>query len=299
MAGERRDEYRERLRSLLERVRRGSGEDAVPLSDLASLEGPARRARAVRLGCAAALIVTVLAIAASVPDVHGRRFLPADTVAVVVLDLSSSIRPTTYRLIGLELASLAKTDQRVGLVVFSDVAYEALPPGTPASELQAFARYYQDDKIRRARDGTPLARNPWDEWFSAGTNISSGLQLAAQLLRLSGAGRGGVVLFSDLADDPTDLRPLGRVISLYEQRHIPLRVVALDPTREDRDFWVELLGPGSLSNVQIPTGDAGRGSLVVESAFPARFVVLGGLVVLLLAANVLLAEPITWQRRSA
>ena len=153
-------------------------------------------------------------------------------------------------------------------MVFSDVAYEALPPGTPASELQAFARYYQDETIRRGSDGTPLPRNPWDEWFSAGTSISSGLQLAAQLLRVSGAGRGGVVLFSDLADDPTDLRPLGRVISLYEQRNIPLRVVALDPTPEDRDFWVELLGPGSLSNVQIPTGDAGRGRLAVESLVP-------------------------------
>ena len=299
MDGDRGGAYRDRVRGLLERVRRGSGEDAVPLADLARLEGPARRARAARLACAAALIVTVLATAASVPDVHGRRFLPADTVAIVVLDLSSSIRPTTYRLIGLELASLAKTDQRVGLVLFSDVAYEALPPGTPASELKAFARYYEDETIPRAADGTPLPRNPWDEWFSAGTNISSGLQLAAQLLRVSGAARGGVLLFSDLADDPTDLRPLGRVISVYEQRHIPLRVVALDPTREDRDFWVELLGPGSLSNVQIPTGDAGRGSLVVESAFPARFIVLGALVVLLLATNVLLAEPITWHRRQA
>ena len=49
-----------------------------------------------------------------------------------------------------------------------------------------------------------------------------------------------MILFSDLADDPTDLRPLGRTIAQYEQRHIPLRVVALDPKPEDRDFWTEL-----------------------------------------------------------
>jgi len=297
MAAERRNAAGERLRALLARVRRGSGEDAVPLPDLAPLEGPARRTRGLRLASAAALIVTVLATAVSVPDAHGRRFLPAGTVAIIVLDVSSSIRLTTYRLIGFELASLAKTDRRVGLVLFSDVAYEALPPGTPASELQAIARYYQDETIRHDKDGYPLPRNPWEEWFSAGTSISSGLRLAAQLLRVSGAERGGVVLFSDLADDPTDLRALSRVISLYEQRRIPLRVVALDPAPEDRDFWVELLGPGSLSNVQIPTGDAGRGRLVVESAFPARLAVLGVLVVLLLAANVVLAEPITWRRR--
>jgi hypothetical protein len=218
---------------------------------------------------------------------------------MVVLDLSSSIRPTTYKLIGFELASLAKTDQRVGVVVFSDVAYTALPPGTPASELAPFARFYTDDRIHYGADGSPLPRNPWEEWFSAGTSISSGLRLAAQLLGQTGAERGGVILLSDLADDPTDLRPLGRVVSLYERRHIPLRVVALDPRPEDRDFWSELLGPGSLSNVAIPTGDAGRGKLVVESPFPRRFALLSTLVVLLLAANVLYTEPVTWKRRAA
>lgn len=280
-------------------IRRGGQQDAVPLADVSELEAPARRTRIVRLALAAALLATIVAAVASVPEPHGRRFLPANTVAIVVLDLSSSIRPTTYRLIGAELSSLAKTDQRVGVVVFSDVAYTALPPGTPASELASFARYYTDDKIPHAPDGSPLPRNPWEEWFSAGTSISSGLRLAAQLLRGTGAERGGVILFSDLADDPTDLRSLGRTISLYEQQHIPLRVVALDPRPEDRDFWVELLGPGSLSNVAIPTGDAGRGRLVVESPFPTRFALLSALAVVLLALNVLQTEPVTWRRRIA
>jgi hypothetical protein len=277
-------------------LRRGGRQDAVPLADTAELERPARRTRYVRLVLAVLLVVSVLAATVSIPDAHGRRFLPANTVAMVVLDLSSSIRPTTYKLIGVELASLAKTDQRVGVVVFSDVAYTALPPGTPASELASFARYYTDDRVHYSSDGAPLPRNPWEEWFSAGTSISSGLRLAAQLLKETGAERGGVILFSDLADDPTDLRPLGRTISQYEQRHIPLRVVALDPKPEDRDFWTELLGPGSLSNVSIPTGDAGRGRLAIESPFPTRFALLAGLTVLLLVANVLYTEPVTWRR---
>jgi len=186
-------------------VRRGSRGDAVPLGDTHDLERPARRTRLVRLGLAVALVAALLAAVASIPGPHGRRFLPADTVAMVVLDLSSSIRPTTYKLIGFELASLAKTDQRVGVVVFSDVAYTALPPGTPASELAPFARFYSDDRIHYGADGSPLPRNPWEEWFSAGTSISSGLRLAAQLLGQTGAERGGVILLSDLADDPTDL----------------------------------------------------------------------------------------------
>ena len=293
----------ERLRragdAVLAAIRRGGQLDAVPLGDVSKLERPARRARFVRLGLAAALVAAVLAAVASVPEPHGRRFLPADTVAIVVLDLSSSIRPTVYKLIGAELASLAKTDQRVGVVVFSDVAYTALPPGTPASELASFARFYTDDRIHYSADGSPLPRNPWEEWFSAGTSISSGLRLASQLLRETGAARGGVILFSDLADDPSDLRALGRTISVYERRHIPLRVVALDPKPEDRDFWAELLGPGSLSNVAIPTGDAGRGRLVVESPFPTRFAVFAIFAILLLAVNVLYTEPVTWRRRAA
>ncbi len=293
MAAERLRDARERLVTWL---RRGGRHEAVPLADTAELERPARRTRTVRLALAGLLVVVVLGAVASVPEAHGRRFLPADTVAMVVLDLSSSIRPTTYKLIGAELASLAKTDQRVGVVVFSDVAYTALPPGTPASELASFARFYTDDRVHYSKDGGPLPRNPWEEWFSAGTSISSGLRLAAQLLKDTGAERGGVILFSDLADDPTDLRPLGRTIAQYEQRHIPLRVVALDPKPEDRDFWTELLGPGSLSNVAIPTGDAGRGRLVVESPFPTRFALLAALAVVLLAANVLYTEPVTWRR---
>jgi hypothetical protein len=289
-------EWLQGARARLAWIRRGGRQESVPLADTSELERPSRRTRNVRVGLAAVLVAAVLAAVASLPDAHGRRFLPADTVAMVVLDLSSSIRPTTYKLIGIELDSLAKTDQRVGVVVFSDVAYSALPPGTPASELASFARYYTDDRIHYSADGSPLPRNPWEEWFSAGTSISSGLRLAAQLLKETGAERGGVILFSDLADDPTDLRPLGRTIAQYEQQHIPLRVVALDPKPEDRDFWRELLGPGALSNVAIPTGDAGRGRLVVESPFPTRFALLAGIVVILLAANVLYTEPVTWRR---
>jgi len=84
-------------------VRRGSRGDAVPLGDTHDLERPARRTRLVRLGLAVALVAALLAAVASIPGPHGRRFLPADTVAMVVLDLSSSIRPTTYKLIGFEL----------------------------------------------------------------------------------------------------------------------------------------------------------------------------------------------------
>ena len=92
-------------------------------------------------------------------------------------------------------------------------------------------------------------------------SISSGLLLAAQMLEQRPYTDRGVVLISDLADDPSDLQKLADTIALYSRRSIPLNVVALDPAPEDREFFLELLdNPGAISNVQLPTAQAGRGS---------------------------------------
>lgn len=285
---------------LLDRLRDSARGTALPLADVDALAWPARRGRVVRAVLGLALVGCIVAAGLSAPSAHGRRFLPADTVGIVVLDLSSSIRPSTYRLIGQELRALGATDQRVGVVYFSDIAYEALPPGTPARELVPVARYFASAAVPHDAHGEPLPRTPWEQWFSAGTNISSGLRLAADLLERRHVRRGGVVLISDLADDPSDLRPLGRTMSLFEQRNIPLRVVALDPAPEDREFWIQLLArPGALFNVELPRGDVGRGRLAVEAAFPARLALFGAFAVVLLALNAFLVEPITWTRSGA
>ena len=115
----------------------------------------------------------------------------------------------------------------------------------------------------------PLPRSPWEQWFSAGTSISSGLLLAAQLLEQRPYTDRGVVLISDLADDPSDFQKLADTIALYSRRSIPLNVVALDPAPEDREFFLELLdNPGAISNVQLPTAQTGRGRLAIASGFP-------------------------------
>jgi hypothetical protein len=92
--------------------------------------------------------------------------LPAHSSAIVVLDVSASISADTYSRIGATLSSLARSDGRYGLVVFSDQAYEALPPGTPASDLQPLVRYYTlppahggfARRSRRTRGRRPSAR---------------------------------------------------------------------------------------------------------------------------------------------
>ena len=79
--------------------------------------------------------------------------------------------------------SSSSTDGRYGLVVFSNVAYEALPPGSPASALRPLIRYFTVPTARR-RPGAaaPLPTNPWTLSFSSGTRISAGLDLAHRIL---------------------------------------------------------------------------------------------------------------------
>ena len=64
----------------------------------------------------------------------------------------------------------------IGLVVFSDVPYELLPPGTPASELRPMLRLLVPPRL-----GPPV--NPWSITFRAGTKVSAALQLARDMLR--------------------------------------------------------------------------------------------------------------------
>ena len=162
-------------RRLLARLRSQARREAIPLADLAPLARAARRTRIFRLGLAAALVAAVVASFASAGDAESRRFYPSSTVGIVVLDISSSIKPTTYKLIRRELMELAATDQRFGVVLFSDDAYEALPPGTPARELRPFVRFFDEKRpFEYDRSGIPRPRSPWERSFSAGTSISSG-----------------------------------------------------------------------------------------------------------------------------
>ena len=60
-----------------------------------------------------------------------------------MLDLSTSVRPETYDLIRQQLLTISAIERRFGVVLFSDVAYEAMPPATPARELRKFVRFFR------------------------------------------------------------------------------------------------------------------------------------------------------------
>ena len=91
------------------------------------------------------------------PGQAGENAFPGSESGVLVLDMSASVgRPGRSFLRPIEY--LSKTGQDFGLVVFSDVAYEAVPPGTSASELSAYLRIFRPARIATCRKASPVHR---------------------------------------------------------------------------------------------------------------------------------------------
>jgi hypothetical protein len=228
---------------------------SVPLSDAAGLRGAVRRTGVVRVALAVLLLVLLGTIAALAGHARVRtlHLLPAGSTAIVVLDLSASVSQDTYSRIGATLSDLAASDGRYGLVVFSDTAYEALPPGVPASDLTPLVRYFTLPPQSQPGFAPSFPPNPWADTFTGGTRISAGMALA-HTIAMSQRHRPLVVLISDLDDDPNDLASLAAIMAAYQRDHIPVRVVGLNPSLQDVALFQRLLGPGA-SVVQAPTLD--------------------------------------------
>ena len=106
----------------------------IPLFDVANLAEPVRRTAVVRWALATALVATLLAAAwlARDPGAAAVRIAQGGESGVVVLDMSASIGSARRRLTE-PFEYLAATGQDFGLVLFSSVAYEAIPPGTAST----------------------------------------------------------------------------------------------------------------------------------------------------------------------
>jgi len=267
---------------------------SIPVADLARVRRAGRRTTYVRFGLAVLLAALVSAVAAVATRPAGRTvlFLPKGSNGIVVLDLSASISSDTYQRIGETLRRLASTNGRYGLVVFSDVAYEALPPGTPARELRPYARFFT---LPPARGGflPQFPANPWTSSFSGGTRIAAGLGLALRLVQQDELTHPGVILVSDLDDDPGDLKALASVSLAYRQAHVPVKIVALNAAPDDQDFFGRLLK-------RVATFQAGR--LPGERAqtygprVPGWLLLVTILAAAALAANELWSAELTWGR---
>jgi len=231
----------------------------IPMAEAASFGAVARRTAVVRWALALALLaLLVTAILAPRGRSASERLVQPGTSGIVVLDLSASISQDTYSRIGATLDELTRSGGRFGLVVFSDVAYEALPPGTPAAELRPLIRYFAIERPRTAGFAPTFPPNPWSASFSGGTKISAGLDLALSIASQRPLGRrGSVLLVSDLADDSNDVSRMTATVLELRRRGIPLRVVALNPNVDDRALFARLLGgPQSIVDGRTPQQQA-------------------------------------------
>jgi hypothetical protein len=283
----------ERLRRLPTALRR----PAIPLADLALLNRPLVRTTVTRLG----LLVALAALAAisiwraTQLSANALSVLPHRSSTVLVLDQSKSVYLSGYQEIAGLLDAFAKADAPVGLIVFSDTAYEMLPPGSHGSELRPLIRYYVPTKggTKSLPSGPTFITSPWDRSFSAGTKISGALQLGERLLKREHVGRGTLLLISDLDTADTDLPAFARTLNeLRSSPTVDLRILALHPDPGPRHFVEKIMGKGPFIS---GSGFASRHVNPTQrfaAASPLWLVVPALLLIAALAANELLCNRI-------
>jgi hypothetical protein len=263
------------------RLRRS--DSAVDSHDVGAFRRVALRTRLVRIVLVVAAIALLAAAAASARglDKGTPSGLPRAS-GIVVVDLSLSIGPKDYDVIRSTLRRLIDAHASLGLVMFSDVPYEMLPPGSPAAELQPILRLLSPHKATKRDSGLPV--NPWSQSFSAGTRISAALDLAHEMLDREGIRHGNILLLSDLVTAPEDVPRLARTLQGLQDASIGVKVVPLTPLRDGRKIFEGLLGkqaliaPSRVANAEPLPGDT-------SSSLPVALLVLGALVLVVLALH--------------
>jgi von Willebrand factor type A domain len=259
--------------------------DTTPLAELRRLAGQARRTTAVRIGLGLALagVLAIAVLSARTAGSGRAAVLPQGaTTGVVVLDMSASIAGPIYQRVATTLQGIVAANQAIGLVMFSDVAYELLPPNSPAGALLQYLRFFQPQRVLH---GTPIfGRSPWDQ-FSGGTRIASGLQEARAALARAGVAHGAVLLVSDLDDSAADLEPLVAQALALRKAHIPVRIVPLFADPDNVRIFAGLFGDDAFVDPSVFTHRAGHKTQPVAATSAWTLLGLGALIVLLLALN--------------
>ncbi len=223
------------------------------------------------------------------------------TGGVVVLDLSTSVDALKAQRISRVLRTLAETEGRVGLVVFSDSAYEMFPPDTRSEELRPLLRFFapQQGRIQTGRFGPrrasdraaqppqrPAIESPWSLSFRGGTRISTGLAEARTVVERIPGRRLSVLLLSDLDNSGFDTSALVEEVQNYRRTGIDLRVIPLFPNAEDRALFTSLVGEKAMvSRAELVRNTAVRERQTLVGSFP--WVPVGLIVALLLVLAIL------------
>lgn len=280
----------------------------IPLADAATLRPAAARTRLTRVGLAVALVgllALALVEARSLPVQHS-SFFPAGGSGILVIDFSNSIALPAYRRITNVLTPVVDANQPIGVVYFSDVAYEALPPATPGRELRPFLRYLKTPQQRtelvsqRFRDSLAAfepPQNPWAAAFRGGTRISKGLDVARAAIKRDRIRDATVLLVSDLDDSLFDLPALADTLATYKREGLNLRIVPLFPAPEDRAYFRETLGPGAfVSHAELLENGRSTERESLEAGFPLALLVIGVALILAVAVSEARLGRLDWRR---
>ena len=258
---------------------------ATVLGDLPGLRRWADRTTVVRVGLALALAATLSgAILLGRSAGSGRPALLPEgrKTGVVVVDMSGSVSGGRFKAVAAVLRGLAVANQAMGLVMFSDSAYELLPPNSPTSSLLAFEHFF--DPQAAGNGEPPFGTTPWDQ-FSAGTRISSGLSMGRQALLRAGVTHGALVLISDLADSSTDQQSLVAEASALKKAHIPVRIIPANATPANEAVFAALFGRSSFVRPSAYRTTVSEKIQPVASSWPLALIFVGAVLVGLLATN--------------
>ena len=252
---------------------------AIPASEPGRLRHSGRRTTILRacLAGGLALLLGASVLVARQYDVRHAPLVASGSSGVIVLDLSASVFEGGFEA---TVRKLVRTDERAGLVVFSDVAYELLPPGSSGREFEPLLRFF------RSTTTGFLPPNPWDR-FRAGTRISEGLKVASEALRREGQTGGTLILLSDLEILPDEVQRLVTVFADLRRDGFEVRIVPLAPREEQRRLIELLVGDQAL----LPEPESGEeavqapGEGRLTEGLPWVFLLVGLVLVLALATN--------------
>ncbi len=259
---------------------------AIPIATTAELAPAVRRTLFLRIVLGAVLIsLVVAATETGRSDAAATRgLLPGGVGGMLVLDVSRSIKPEANRTITSVLQQLIDARARIGLVAFSDIAYELLPPGSPSAELKPLLRYFGPSAPRPGPD--PYPPNPWSSSFSGGTQISSGLAVAHAALTRAGEPKGPILLVSDLDTAPDDVPRVALTFNQFRNQGVPFRIVAVTPREDNLSLFKNLAGPGAFTApVKRTSGGIGQTEGGEHGNTPWALIALALLVLGALAAN--------------
>jgi hypothetical protein len=234
------------------------------------------RAALVVLACG---LLAAAFLSARSLEPRSSELTPGGRSGVVVIDVSLSIVTRDYAQVRNVLERLVRADNPMGLVIFSDAAYELLPPRTPARELRPLLRFFTPR-------GDRLPQNPWTPSFQAGTRISTAIALAQDMIVRDGVAPASILLVSDLQSAPTDYTALGRTLSRIRRSETTMRVVPLSASSETRSLFAGIAGEEAFVDpVEPNAGEVPSLDVSLHGDAPFWLLLTGGLALVALAAH--------------